>query len=294
MKQQIALCFLTYDNLSQPELWKKFIDPKYNFYIHNKNKFTGEFDQYCIKNRVETKWGDISLVKATLNLFKEAFITKENKYFILLSDKCIPLYNPDELYKKVNNIDTNLITSFNEHRERFDLLTDKNFLNKDQFMKQSQWMLLERKTVQFFIENDYTHIYSDIFAPDEHYFINIINKFNISFINRKITNVNWNERSDLIKYRPNPKTYSLLTNKIIEDILRSDVLFMRKIESECKLPSYFDTFSFNKLNSTNIISKDSIIELEYVAIFLWIIIKNLEFLINNIKKIMLKMIIYEI
>ena len=79
METKIALCFLTYGNLSQPKLWTHFINSKYNIYIHNKYEFTGVFKRYCIKNKVETAWGNISLVKATLNLFKEAFKNKENK-----------------------------------------------------------------------------------------------------------------------------------------------------------------------------------------------------------------------
>ena len=52
-------------------------------------------------------------------------------------------------------------------------------------------------------------------CPDEHYFINVMKKYNISFTNRLITYVNWSENSDLKKYRVKPKTYSiLLTNKI--------------------------------------------------------------------------------
>jgi hypothetical protein len=99
-KEKIALCFLTYDNLSQPKLWENFINSKYNIYIHNKYKFTGIFEQYCINNKVETKWGHISLVKATLNLFKEAFQTAENKFFILLSNTCIPCITPIYYIKK--------------------------------------------------------------------------------------------------------------------------------------------------------------------------------------------------
>ena len=115
-------------------------------------------------------------------------------------------------------------------------------------MKQSQWMLLKRNSVKFFIENDYTYIFGDPFRiPDEHYFINIMNKFNISFINRKITDVNWKENSDLKKYRKKPKTYSKLTNEMIKHILKSDTLFMRKVARECNLPSYFDTFTFPNL-----------------------------------------------
>ena len=92
MEDKIALCFLTYNNFSQPIIWESFQYSKYNFYIHNKENFSGTFQKYCIKNKVPTKWGNISLVKASINLFKEAFKFEENKYFVLLSDKCIPLY----------------------------------------------------------------------------------------------------------------------------------------------------------------------------------------------------------
>jgi hypothetical protein len=244
MEAKIALCFLTYDNLSQPRLWSCFKNSKYyNIYIHNKNTFTGEFKQYCIKNKVETKWGHLSLVNATLNLFKDAFQNEENKYFLLLSDKCIPLYSADEIYTKVKQLDNNIILSYNLNRERYDSLDDKSFFSKDEFMKQNQWMLLKRNTVKKFIENDYTDIFGKKFnVPDEHYFINIIHKFNIPFINRKITYVNWNENSDSKKYKSKPKTYSKLTNEMIENILKSDVFFMRKVGPECILPSYFDSF----------------------------------------------------
>ena len=237
MKDKIALCFLTYNNLSQPKLWKNFINSKYNIYIHNKDKFTGFFEKYCINNKVKTKWGHISLVKATLKLFEEAFQQEENKYFVLLSDKCIPLYSANKIYNNIKNLDNNLILSYNLNRERYNSLADKFFFNENTFMKQNQWMVLKRDTVQHFIENDYTHIFGNNFlCPDEHYFINIINKFNISFINKKITYVNWSEKSDSKKYREKPKTYSKLTNDNIVNILKSDVFFMRKVCPECNIP----------------------------------------------------------
>ena len=241
MNKKIALCFLTYNNLSQPKLWEHFIHPKYNIYIHNKEYFKGVFEKYCIKNKVRTKWGHISLIKATLILFKEAFQREENEYFILLSDKCIPLYSAIEIYNKVEQIDNNLLlTCPNESRNRYNLLANKKFISKDIFSKQHQWMLLKRETVKFFIENDFTRIFGDNFyIPDEHYFITIMNKFNIPCINKQMTYVNWCENSDLHRYRPLPKTYALLTNEMIVRILKSDALFMRKVGPECILPSYF-------------------------------------------------------
>ena len=152
-----------------------FINPKYNFYIHNKENFSGVFEKFCIKDKVDTKWGEISLVKATLNLFKEALIDKENEYFILLSDKCIPLYDSDKIYDKVREINNNIILNINykdgfnndykdrfnndykdgfnnDSRERFDLLADKTFFDKNKFTKQYQWMLLKRDTVKFLLK----------------------------------------------------------------------------------------------------------------------------------------------
>ena len=96
-------------------VWKELI-------IHNKDKFTGEFNKYCIENKVDTSWGDISLVKATLNLFKEAFNNKDNRYFILLSDKCIPLYSESQIYDKVITTNDNIILRYKLHRERYDSL----------------------------------------------------------------------------------------------------------------------------------------------------------------------------
>ena len=258
MKDNIALCFLTYDNLSKPKLWENFINSKYNVYIHNKDKFSGIFEQYCIENKVETKWGDISLVKATLELFKEAFQTEENKFFVLLSDKCIPLYNPDVLHKKITEINTNMLNSFktepgtNWHNMRYGTIAKKDFFDEDNFYGQHQWIILKRDTVKFFIENDYTHLFGNhCNVPDETYFINIMNKFNIPSIQKTVTYVNWNEDSDMEKYKNKPKTYSKLTNENIENILKSDALFMRKVGPECNLPSYFDTFYYTPFQIEN-------------------------------------------
>ena len=223
MNKKIALCFLTYHNLSQPKLWSKFISSqKYNLYIHNKNEFICNefgFHNHCIENTIPTKWGDISLIKATIRLFKQAFLESDNEYFILLSDKCIPLYPAQQIYDKVIQIDDNVIASYCLHRDRFDRLEDKSFFTKKSFMKQNQWMVLKRETVNFFIENDFTHVFGNNFsAPDEHYFVNTCIKFNISFVNRRITFTNWKEKSDSRKFKKLPKTYCHLTNLMVDDI----------------------------------------------------------------------------
>lgn len=249
MEDKIALCFLTYNNFSQPMIWESFQYSKYNFYIHNKENFSGIFQKYCIKNKVPTKWGNISLVKASINLFKEAFKFEENKYFVLLSDKCIPLYQPDVLYQKIFEVNNNMLNSWRVdpkekwYKLRYESIAQRDFFDKNNFYGQHQWMILNRETVKYFIENDYTHVFGNkCDVPDETYFINIMKKFNIPSISKIVTYVNWNEDSDLKKYKKRPKTYSNLTNQIIENILKSNAFFMRKVGPECNLPSYFNKF----------------------------------------------------
>jgi len=88
-------------------------------------------------------------------------------------------------------------------------------------------MCLTRETVKFFLVNDFTHIfgnYSEV--PDEHYFINIINKYNIDYINKRITFVNWE------KPYTHPTTYTILTPTILEKMRSEGCLFARKISKD--------------------------------------------------------------
>jgi outer membrane protein TolC len=75
----IAFLFLTYDNFTNNTIIKKFIKNQ-NIYIHPKypNNVNKEFKSYIIKNLIDTKWGEYSIVDATLNLLKEAFNVTNN------------------------------------------------------------------------------------------------------------------------------------------------------------------------------------------------------------------------
>ena len=48
--------------------WNEYEDDEnFTIYIHNKFLMTDYLSKYCINGIVDTKWGDISLVKATLS-----------------------------------------------------------------------------------------------------------------------------------------------------------------------------------------------------------------------------------
>ena len=109
-------------------------------------------------------------------------------------------------------------------------------------------MVIKRETMKFFIENDYRYIFGNKFTtPDEHYFINIFIKFNISFINKRITFTEW-KQSDT----SHPVTFDTITEDMLEKIRNTGCLFMRKISRTCVLPSFYAKYRMN-LNSMNMI-----------------------------------------
>ena len=250
---KIAFCFLTIGNIHQIDLWKKFLkgnENKYNIYIHPKEpeKVNNEWKKYIIKDRIDTKWGDISLVKATLKLFQEAYMNDNNKMFILVSDSCIPIYNFEYIYDNLINHQITRYSIRNKNQENMlkprynEILNNTNneFLEYNKFKKQSQWCIINRDDIKIMIDknNDYTDLYKNVFAHDEHYFINISEKFNLKYDdNKSISFDNWNadELDSNSKYNKLPKTYLNVTINDIEKARNEEALFFRKVVPETKI-----------------------------------------------------------
>jgi len=93
----LAFLFLTRGNLNHPRIWEEYLNEhpsRYDLFVHPKNPKA--VNQELIKDHViddleETAWGDISLVKATLNLLRAAFANPKTTHFILCSENCLPI-----------------------------------------------------------------------------------------------------------------------------------------------------------------------------------------------------------
>lgn len=238
---KIALCFLTYSNFSRADAWKDYeSDENFTIYIHNKFPFTDYLSKYCIKRIIDTRWGDISLVKATLSLFHTAFQENDNKFFILLCGSSVPLFKPKELYSFIISKNTNILyrspNDSQDHNDistsacRFETLSDKNFFSRPYFIKQDQWMTLDRNTVSFFINNNFLSVFGDdFFIPDEHYFINLMCKFNIPFINKAMMHVEWKDVCKKGKRFKMPVTHKEVDENTIKKARNEGCFFLRKI-----------------------------------------------------------------
>ncbi len=255
-EDKIAFCFLTMGDINQLNIWKDFFkghENKYNIYIHPKDssKVSKSYKKYIIKKNINTQWGDISLVNATLELFREAYKDKKNKLFILLSDSCIPLYNFDYIYNYLITTNKNIcpIMYFEppKLKYRYIALKDVNFIPYKNFQKTSQWCVMKRNAVEFLIDadNNYTDLYTNMFAPDEHYFINMFDKYHIKYLNNRVTFDNWEEESENSKHRPLPKTYLTVTKQDIVKARQEGCLFFRKVcpESHVDVQYLLNTYT---------------------------------------------------
>ncbi len=263
-KDKIAFCFLTIDNINKIDIWEEFLrghEDKYSLYIHPKNpeKVDPKYQSNIIGNLIETKWGEISLVRATMNLFKAAFQNPDNKICVLVSDSCIPLNNFDYIYNElmINKDKSNIISPRNDTPQGYKFrhnalkMKDPNFIQFINFKKSSQWCAINRKSIEFLLTYDYTDLFSLMFAPDEHYFINIFDKFNFPYTTMNITFDNWIEPSeDRQKYKPFPKTYTDITDTDIIKARQSGALFFRKVVKESKVDTNY--LFANNIGSPNI------------------------------------------
>jgi hypothetical protein len=209
--------------------------------------------QGVLPETISTSHGSVSLVRATLRLLEEAFKDPENTYFLLLSESCIPIMPFNYIYDFLVSSGKSFIgyshVSGVETEKRWSHLKDSGFLPWEKFYKQHQWMVLHRDAVEVLLREDFTEMYEDMFAVDEHYFIQTLMKQGFPVEERVIaqplTFVNWRDielRETLVNdpikgkiyigiYRPN--TYRIITNADLAIAIELGNLFFRKVAIDC-------------------------------------------------------------
>jgi hypothetical protein len=158
-------------------------------------------------------------------MLEEAYMNPDNMYFILISDSCIPITTFNEFYNFLIEQDQSYILAYDSNKERYDELLDKNFISKENFKKQHQWMILNRSATHLIISTrHHTNLFTNMFAPDEHYFINVLLHYDYPFINKLITYTDWRNSTE------HPKTFTFIDDKLIIELRKHGVYFLRKID----------------------------------------------------------------
>ena len=217
-----AFLFLTNEEFTHPDILWNFVRTQ-NVYIHPKQPklIQPRFRPYIIDSLVETDWGELSIVDATINLLEESYSTDENTWFVLLSQDAYPLHSFENFEKKIKKSVNNGKSSM------FNLLYDTN----ETLTKTSQWWILHRNDVRMILENN--EEYRKIFtinkksngAPDEFYFLSMLKWLNprYNFIDKKVMYDDFQKGT----IQRNPKIY----NKLIkcDENKMGDSFFIRKV-----------------------------------------------------------------
>ena len=170
---KLAFCFLTYDGLSRPDIWKQFFNgqdygSKYNVYAHN--KIIGDGDggdgitsDHQIQDRTDTYWSDVTIVIAIIYLLKAAYLGDvDNEHFIILSGNCIPIRNFQYIYDFLggqtgvsffNKMCSGMETNFSKWKIKQLNKFNGNKLNSNNFDKVETWCILSRKHVKVILSN---------------------------------------------------------------------------------------------------------------------------------------------
>ena len=197
---KIALLFLIYEEIHQPELWRAFLESAdrlsskdggerlYSIYIHAKSR-TIPLPPFLEKHHlptnaiVPTEYADISLVHAMNTLLRHALTDTCNTKFVFLSGHCIPikpfahvhsvLTSTDHCHFSAMDIDQN-----DRELKRALLLAASagaagSLLPPGCAAKASQWCVLNRRIATRCVEvpPHYVRAFENTRAPEEWYYL---------------------------------------------------------------------------------------------------------------------------
>jgi hypothetical protein len=206
-----------------------------------------------IKNLVPTQYLHVSIVKATLNLFIEAYRDDlENEYFLLISESTIPIVPFSRLYDHLCKQRPRSLIGYTvpppktEDYQR--LFTVREFVRfAKAFYKHHAWVILHRRHVSVLLDHPGLSLFSNAFNPDEHYFMNVLVHLQGAsldqFANHCPTFTNWRDKdikqnrdaatARFIPLMIHPKTYYKLSKADIDQAIDDNYWFFRKVDVTC-------------------------------------------------------------
>lgn len=231
--KKIALCFMIYDKIQCEDIWETWIkEDRVKIVIHSKLPMTIN-SEILKKNSqqiptIPTKWGEFSLVEATIRLYEEAIKDEDVEYCVLLSGSCIPIKPFDFMYDTLMSLDGKSISNVMGSGK---LGFGKTIfpIPRSVISKHEQWIILSRKHCELVIDElwriKFIFNRKDAHSPDELWFTTFmkLNNLDHEITYKKTTFTNWYKRGIV-----HPKTYESITDEELEEILKGEFLFARK------------------------------------------------------------------
>jgi hypothetical protein len=214
---KVALLFLTMGDHAQPKIWNDFVarhSHQFNIYCHPYLPASNDLTtpdgmqliaqtsflyDHVIRQRAYTQWG--YLTNVYYELLAAAIKIPDNKRFVFLSDTCVPIKGPDEIYAELmQRLDETFMDTPRawQDKQRY---RKRLGIERKHFFKHSGWFALcqadARKLVQ---SKKWFSALNTIQAGDEH-ILSILNQYSTStLVHRPITYVRWDtDRHDLFR-----------------------------------------------------------------------------------------------
>lgn len=180
---KLAVLFLTKGALNQPEYWRKWLDEAGDEVVPHAHIKTPEIveEDWFLKLQtpvsIETKWGHVSLVRAMLELLREALRNPAVTHFAFASESCIPIKTWAEIRRTLRMDGRSMICSEGQgemkekHLRRFGAVP---WVEARCRRVHSQWVMLNREAAECLMEDDFTPKFESMEAPDEHYIASVL------------------------------------------------------------------------------------------------------------------------
>jgi hypothetical protein len=235
----VAFLFLTRGELNHPEIWSEYLaeagSPTRTF-AHTKELESLAPESllriHQVPDRVETAWGDLSLVLATLSLLARALEDPETSHFVLLSESCVPVRPFRDLRENLRRDPRSRIRVYSPEGARLQRDPTKvrrldrlDGISRKHAFFQDQWMCLNRGDAMLVSSRDHTNCFRHVFAPDECYFATVLaacgRTLPAGVANRPITWTEW-------RGGPHPMEHRKVSPRTVASISESGCFFARK------------------------------------------------------------------
>lgn len=236
---QVAFLFLTRGEVHHRELWEEYwvqAGQQARVLAHTKDVTLLAKESFLrdrqVPDKVETAWGELSIVHATLGLLRAALQDPGTTHFILASESCVPVRPFGELSVNLRRDPRSRlhVWSLDEvksagNRYKMKRLLRLSGIPMSLAFFQEQWMCLSREDALTVTEKDWTSCFEQVEAADECYFATVLAVSGMSLskgtVNRAITWTDWRGGA-------HPEEYTEVPPPIACRIAESGCYFARK------------------------------------------------------------------
>lgn len=233
-RPKLAFMFLTRGPLPHERLWERFFqghEGLFSVYVHAAEEGHTRKSLVFKEREIPSKkvgWGKIDMIDAERRLLANALLDKDNEYFVLLSESCIPLWSFDYIYEYFMNSSLSYVDCFYDpgpHGAGRFLNGMKPEVQREDFQKGAQWFAVNRRHALLIVADSLYYRKFENFCkpgdeyrncyPDEHYvqtFLHIVDPKGIS--NWSVTHVDWKNQ----KWHPRSYKAEDINVQLIKEI----------------------------------------------------------------------------